>query len=161
MKNLMKKTRKGFTLVELLIAIIILGALASTMMLSAGNSVAAAKANTIISNMVTIKDAAVMYYSSLHLSATVSDFESKAGTYLGDFQLNKRQGSATFNVVARESDSTKWYVKAVIEQSDNDRDAIKDYLARSASKSQLISTIDGSGTQYKAADGNTLYMQIK
>ena len=161
MTNLKNKTRKGFTLVELLIAIIILGALASTMMLSAGNSVAAAKANTIISNMVTVKDAAVMYYSSLHLSANISDFESKAGTYLGDFQLNKRQGSATFKVVARDSDTTKWYVQAIVEESDNDNAAIRDYLEKSASKSQLISTTNGSGTQYKAADGNTLYMQIK
>lgn len=166
MKNLVKKTRHAFTLVELLIAIIILGALASTMMLSAGNSVAAAKANTIIANMVTVKDGAAMYYTGNPRTATADTFNTNNDVtkiYLGDFELNKIQGSATFTVEAGSdsgSNSRKWYVKAVINESDPDAQAIRDFLKKSASKSQLLKT-RGSSATYDGGTNNTLYMQIK
>lgn len=57
----MKRTRKGFTLVELLIVIAIIGVLAAMLTLSAGSSTATAKAATIYSNIRTIKMAGLMY----------------------------------------------------------------------------------------------------
>ena len=46
----MKKARKGFTLVELLIVVAILGILSVSMMMSVGGTTAKAKASMIASN---------------------------------------------------------------------------------------------------------------
>ena len=57
----MKRTRKGFTLVELLIVVAIVGVLASMMTISAGSSTATAKAAAIYNNIRSIKMAGMMY----------------------------------------------------------------------------------------------------
>ena len=65
MQKIMKKYRKaqGFTLVELLIVVIIIGILAGMMMLSSGSATDKAEAAKIIANMRTIKSASLMFYA--------------------------------------------------------------------------------------------------
>ena len=57
----MKRMHKGFTLVELLIVIAVLGVLAAMMSTSAGSASAIAKAAAIHSNIRSIKAAALLY----------------------------------------------------------------------------------------------------
>ena len=57
----MKKARKGFTLVELLIVITILGALSAAMSVASAKATVAAKASTIATNISNIKTAAALY----------------------------------------------------------------------------------------------------
>ncbi len=53
--------RRGFTLVELLIVILVIGVLAAMMILSATESVASAKAAAVISNMRNLKTAVIAW----------------------------------------------------------------------------------------------------
>lgn len=62
MKNLKSQKREGFTLVELLIVIVVIGILSAMMMLSSTEAVSSARANNIIANLRNLKTAALAFY---------------------------------------------------------------------------------------------------
>ncbi len=81
----MKRTRKGFTLVELLIVVAIIGALATMMTLSAGTSAAKAQAASIVSGFKMVRTAVVQYeVASADEGPTVGHFNNAASKdYVG------------------------------------------------------------------------------
>ena len=79
----MKKFRRGFTLVELLIVIAILGTLTAVMTVSTGTATARAKASSIVSNVEACKTAAAVYYSD-NYDATGIATATPANTFLAD-----------------------------------------------------------------------------
>ncbi len=73
------RKQKGFTLVELLIVIVIIGILAGSMMMLMGSSTDKAEATKIISDLRTMKGAVLQYYadnSGYPATGDVDDLES-------------------------------------------------------------------------------------
>ncbi|MBQ7196415.1 MAG: type II secretion system protein [Synergistaceae bacterium] len=60
------KNKKGFTLVELLIVIVVIGVLSAMMMLSSTEAVSSAKAAKIINDMTQLKKATTAWYLENH-----------------------------------------------------------------------------------------------
>jgi prepilin-type N-terminal cleavage/methylation domain-containing protein len=62
----MKRCSKGFSLVEILIVIIIIGILSGTLMIAVGNATSKSEATRIVSNLQVLKTAVIMYYADNH-----------------------------------------------------------------------------------------------
>ena len=79
----MKKARKGFTLVELLIVIAIIGVLAAMMTLSSTNATTAAKVSQIVSGFKMVRTAATLYVMiSGDETATAAHFTKISNDYV-------------------------------------------------------------------------------
>ena len=61
--NTRRISREGFTLVELLIVIVVIGVLSAMMMLSSTEAVSSARANNIVSNLRNLKTATLAWYA--------------------------------------------------------------------------------------------------
>ena len=90
-----KSARKGFTLVELLIVIVVIGILSAMMMLSSTEAVSSAKAADIISDLRNLKTAALAYYADNLDEADKSGFnlannKTKVWKYLGTVSVDSK-----------------------------------------------------------------------
>ena len=158
-----KKKRSGFTLVELLIVIIILASLAATMTMNSGNAVVNAKAETIVQNLSTLCNAAVIYYQDHPNDASVEGFKNLRKTYLGGLANSNSpksvgstngvnqgysdiidQGTVKYGLIMGDKPSGSntylthmWYARCDF-ANDKDREAIKAKLAELAPSARLI-----------------------
>jgi len=84
MKNYAK--RRGFTLVELLIVIVVIGILSAMMMLSSTEAVSSAKAAKIISDLRNLKTAALAWYADNidFVEGRTTDANGNKFTFLND-----------------------------------------------------------------------------
>ena len=111
------KTRKGFTLVELLIVIVVIGILSAMMMLSSNEAVTTARANNVASNLRNLKTAALAYYTD-HITETeensfnLADKKDAIFGYLSGKTEIPDKGDYSFV-----ANGSKWYVKYTFKTS--------------------------------------------
>ena len=120
----MKKIRKGFTLVELLIVIAILGALSAMMATSSSESIDASAANAILNNLQTLKTAAFEMYMEDPVAAsmqgefaddTLLDDSTTMGELLGQ-RLGRKDIPAKYFLFG---DAERWYVFYEFDEADS------------------------------------------
>ena len=108
----MKRTRKGFTLVELLIVIVVIGILSAMMMLSSNEATTTARANNITSNLRNLKTAGLAYYTD-NMNGSFDKDSVKKGMF--EYLSGKTEipDSKDYEVVipTSGSDEGKWYIK--------------------------------------------------
>jgi len=145
--------RKGFTLVELLIIIIIIGILAGAMMLVAGTSRDAAEASKIISDLRNMKAAVLMWMADNPTTITKTDWDGKhtdqaaldkLNKYL-DRPLIKDAHPFVFKVeTGKDKDGKSYEVWLLGYNLANVRAGVKDKLASQAASAGLFGG-DGNG----------------
>ncbi len=98
------KKRSGFTLVELLIVIIIIGILAGAMLLVAGSGTDSAEATKIISDLRSLKSAALLYYAD-HPTETTAPGLTDLENY-----MDRKLDANLFDVDAGTASADTWWV---------------------------------------------------
>lgn len=167
--------RKGFTLVELLIVIVVIGILSAMMMLSSTEAVTSAKASNVVSNLRNLKTAALALYVD-----EMDDFENKAVSavatskltidnvikYLNSAQAVDMTGGYTYAITAvptNGSDNTQkisdaeWYLSCTITDT-----RVQEKLEGRAKSTGLLASASSSSGEYKRAnDANVVYYRVR
>lgn len=153
--------RRGFTLVELLIVIVVIGILSAMMMLSSTEAVTSAKASNIVSNLRNLKTAALACYidSMDHFDADpTKNKPTKA-------QIIKYLNSGTTLPDSKDYDievvGDGWFLKYTVTGTNSEKSQIEQKLAGRAKAVGLIKSAAKDAEAYKASDGETLYYFVR
>ena len=104
----MKTMRKGFTLVELLIVIVVIGVLSTMMMLSSTEAVTSAKAVKIINDLTILKKAIISWYVDNHERVVK---EHNGTMARDDYKVKVGSSSYHLGVFAKDHGGEKEFMK--------------------------------------------------
>ena len=151
----MRKARKGFTLVELLIVVAILGVLAAGLSMSSTDAVDAAGANNILNNLQSVKTAAMQMYIDHGSTLDVTNLNKYLGKKSTSLKIGNDKGKYTVVTVGTPS---VWY--AVYQFSDNDTAGLKTKLGDKATTADLYGTADNSTFTYPYKTATTTFTRV-
>lgn len=148
------RVRKGFTLVEMLIVIVVIGVLSSMMMISSTESINSAKASDIITSLNNIKVAALAHY--------VDSFDTYNRTPtqaldIANIKPYLNNGSSLTSEYGVESNNKLWFAKYTFTNGSNAQ--IKSKLAGRANSAGLLKEAKSNSAIY--TDGNIVYLRIR
>ena len=150
------KMRKGFTLVESLIVIVIIGILAGAMMLTTGGATDSAKASRIISELRNLKGAVAMVMLDSPDAVPASFDVATLAKYMDRTETQLEEAGVTTNPV--EGGGTgyedRWFIKLEAKGVDA---GVEKKLASQAKKAGIYS--DNKCKDYST--GNTIYMIVR
>ena len=160
----MKTVRKGFTLVELLIVIAVLGSLSGMMAYSSSGAVDSADAAKIITNLQTLKMAAMQMYiekpevaslvaidttNATTTAVTIGTSETTVAAVLGEY-LGKKADALTARGAAKKygliGDTTSLYVVYALDTDDST--GVKTKLAALANATDLYGGESAATTEF-------------
>ena len=164
MKNVKREMkRKGFTLVELLIVIVVIGVLSAMMMLSSTEAVSSAKASDIVSDLRNLKTAALAYYAD-HIDdveANPTKILTASGTDKAIFKYMNNEAITGYSFVHGTHDGfgKEWYVKYSGAHTSTVNGSVNGKLAGRAGTVGIYGSADSSD-KYEAGDTD-VYMFIR
>ena len=149
--------RRGFSLVELLIVIVVIGVLSSMMIFSSSESISSAKASNIISNLRSLKNAAFAMYINHPES-----FDTTAPSNPTKDQLALAMGESNIEGYDIKVANSQWFIEATVE----DNATLKNKLKARAKDAKLLSgttlpTTTGEATTGYYDNGTSVYMFVR
>jgi len=133
----MNRKKRGFTLIEVLIVVIIIGILAGSILLVAGSSSDIASASRIVQDMKTIKKASMFLFAERY--SWPSDMKDLSGYVDREMSVYSLENF----------DEKGLYIKADLSDSSSE---LKEKLARMASGTGLYESSDGNLVSYSGGD---------
>ena len=131
------KVRKGFTLVELLIVIVIIGILAAAMMLSSGSATASAEASNIVTDLRSLKAAALMLYADSMDYFNMGSITTGSVEYLKRYMDNPSKfgsgATSPYKFYINTGTDPKWWVGYNLSQGKKTKEVGEKLVGRAGS----------------------------
>ena len=145
-------SRKGFSLVELLIVVVIMGILGAGVMLSSGGAVASARALTIINDLRSLKEAALLFYLD---NPDTAPTIAKLKKYIDNSEKIEDTGSK-YDITKNDT-TGEYFISYDLTSEPNKAEVIKRLASRAKSAGLYSSIAADTPTVYET--GDTVYIK--